>query len=610
MEKKFVIGIDLGTTNSAIAFAQIDDSALNELPVTQVVGPATVGELPVLPSSAYILLDEERNEAFSLPWSAGEVPRQVVGAFARQRGALLPDRLVSSAKSWLCYSHVDRKAPILPWGSSLVGDKLSPFEASRLYLEHLRHSLTYHHPGVDIESSHVVLAVPASFDEAARSLTHEAALSAGWGQVTLLEEPQAAFYAWLNQRGDRWREETQPGDLILVCDIGGGTADFSLIAVAERDGVLVLERMSVGDHILLGGDNMDLALAYALRADLEREGAALDQWQFLSLVHALCEAKEQLFGDPSLEEVPISIPGRGSSLFSSTIRTSLKRSLLEAVVLDGFFPRTEITDWPQGGRGIGIQEFGLPFASDPILSKHLARFLARSWENVRSDQALLSLVQANDAVIGEGFLRPTAVLFNGGVFNAGAIRSRVLELLAHWNGGHPVYEIAASGYDTAVARGALYYGTVARQGKGLRIRAGIARSYYLGLEASMPAVPGYRPPLKGLCLVPQGTEEGSELMLSEREFGLVVGEPVTFRFFSSTTRAGDQIGTVVDDAERRLDETSSLEICLTGQHSQPGEIVPVNLHAIVTEMGTLELWFFHVRSGKRWKLEFNVRGSS
>ena len=343
MGKRFSIGIDLGTSNSAIAVKELSGGAARVIEIPQLVAPGAIASKKLLPSSYYIAHAQEFSPgATKLPWSA-EDAGFVVGEFARERGALAPDRLVSSAKSWLSHRHVDRKAPILPWKSAIQEAKVSPFAASVAYLSHLRAAfvaeLRGRGVGDPIADSQIVLTVPASFDESARGLTHEAAAEAGWGEVTLLEEPQAALYSWLEARGESWRSELQAGDIVLICDVGGGTADFSLVSVQDRNGILELVRISVGEHILLGGDNMDLALAYSLLGNLEAQGHALDQWQFMSLVHAASRAKELLLSDEQLDEVPIAIAARGSSLFAKTISTKLSRDQAYQVLLGGFFPR-------------------------------------------------------------------------------------------------------------------------------------------------------------------------------------------------------------------------------------------------------------------------------
>ena len=610
MTNRFSLGIDLGTSNSAVALTDLESDRTELVEITQVLGPNRVGEKPILPSALYIPHpDEFPRDAFPLPWSNGAGDGPIVGTFARDHGALVPDRLVTSAKSWLSNPHIDPRRPMLPWKSE-VGEKLSAFECSRRYLEHLREGVLCaerrQQREWDLSQGQIVLTVPASFDEVARNLTAEAAEAAGLGKVILLEEPLAAFYAWTAQAGKEWRGQVGPGDIVLVCDVGGGTADFSLIAVTEKGGSLELERISVGEHILLGGDNMDMALAYALKGKLEAGGTAIDAWQFLTLVHAAAKAKIALFENAAIDEAPIAVPSRGSRLIAGTVSATLDRATLTQVILDGFFPLTDVTDLPKEMRRSGLQEFGLPYAFDPAVSKHLARFLARSLANVRASETLGGLVGALDR--SSDVLMPTAVLFNGGVFKAAPIRERVLDLLVAWNGGRAVRELEGFQPDLAVAKGASFYGRNRATGKGIRIRAGAARSYYIGLETSMPAVPGFTPPVKALCVVPQGMEEGSELLIEGQEFGLVTGEPAEFRFFSSEVRSGDAAGQILPDAERELEETSLLEINLPPVDGFPaGQAVPVQINPVVTELGNLELWMKHTNSDRRWKVEFQVR---
>jgi hypothetical protein len=322
-------------------------------------------------------------------------------------------------------------------------------------------------------------------------------------------------------------------------------------------------------------------------------------------VHAASKAKITLFEDSALAEAPIAVPSRGSSLFAKTVSTTLDRDTVEQVVLDGFFARTSIGDVPRESRKGGLQEFGLPYASDPVVSKHIAQFLSRSLQNVKASQKLTALVGTRAAA---EVLIPTAVLFNGGVFKAESIRARVLDLLASWNGGQPVRELQGFEPDLAVARGAAIYGRHRATGKGIRIKAGTARSYYIGLETSMPAIPGYKPPMKALCVVPQGMQEGAELVIEGRDFGLVTGRAAEFRFFSSSVRSGDTPGQTLPDAERDLEDAGLLEVEIPALDDVPaGEVVPVRLSAVVTELGVLELWMKHVKSDRRWKVEFQVR---
>ena len=609
MTARFSLGIDLGTSNCAMALTDLETDQTELLRIAQILSANQSGEKPTLASTLYLPHPEEfAAGSFPLPWYDNGKPG-IVGQFARDHGGLVPDRMVTSAKSWLSNPHVDPKQRTLPWRSDSAEEKLSPFEVSCCYLQHLKNAFlhTVHAQGRpwNLGDGQIVVTVPASFDEVARSLTAEAAEAAGLGHVTLLEEPQAAFYAWTARAGRQWRDAVVPGDIILVCDVGGGTADFSLMAVTDVAGNLELERISVGEHILLGGDNMDLALAYTLQARLESEGKSLDAWQFLTLVHAAERAKITLFEDNDLAEAPIAVPSRGSSLFAKTIATALDRASLSEVVLDGFFAQTALDDLPREARRTGLQEFGLPYASDPVISKHLARFLTRSLQNVKASDRLAALVGLRTN--GQA-LMPTAVLFNGGVFKAARLRARVLDLLASWNGGQAIRELEGFEPDLAVAHGAAIYGRHRATGKGIRIRAGTSRSYYIGLESSMPAIPGFRPPVKALCAVPQGMQEGTELLIEGRTFGLVTGRAAEFRFFSSPARSGDIPGQVLPDAERELEETGLLEVELPALADAPaGQVVPVQIESVVTELGTLELWMKHTNSDRRWKIEFQVR---
>mgnify|MGYP000951986085 CR=1 FL=1 len=609
MQQRFSLGIDLGTSNSAVALSEVDNDQTNIIDVTQVLGPNQIGEKPTLPSALYIPHPDEFPEgAFPLPWPSD--PRSIIGLFARDHGALVPDRLVTSAKSWLSNPHIDPRQRSLPWKSEISEEKLSAFDCSRSYLDHMRESFLFavrnQGKDFDLADGQVVLTIPASFDDIARNLTAEAAEAAGLGKVVLLEEPLAAFYAWTAQAGKDWRAHVRPGDIVLVCDVGGGTADFSLIAISEKDGALDLNRISVGEHILLGGDNMDLALAYALRAKLEADDKSITDMQFLSLTHSAGKAKVAMLEDESMNEFPIAVPTRGSSLLGNTLSTTLDRQTVEQIVLNGFFATTSVDDLPQKARRTGLQEFGLPYAADPVISKHLARFLTRSLENVRSSETLSALVSPE--LRSKSFLAPTAVLFNGGVFKAAALRRRVIELLTAWNEGQPVRELAGHEPDLAVAKGASFYGRNRITGKGIRIKAGASRSYYIGLETSMPAVPGFSPPLKALCVVPQGMEEGSEVVIDARDLALVTGQPADFRFFSSEVRSGDKPGQIIPDAEKQLLEISLIEVNLEAVADIPaGQPVPVQINSVITEVGTLELWMKHTNSDRRWKVEFLVR---
>jgi molecular chaperone DnaK (HSP70) len=597
------IGIDLGTSNCAIA--RVSETGHPEtLPITQAITAGGVGEKSLLPSAIYLPAEGEFPDGGpQLPWS-NKKTNHLLGVFARDRGALQPDRLIVSAKSWLCHPNADRRGPILPWSSTTVEKKLSPLEASRDLLAHLIASLRASHP--DLAIQHPVITVPASFDEVARGLTIEAAELAGLPDATLLEEPQAAFYAWLENQGADWRKQVQSGDLLLVCDIGGGTADFSLIAVTGQDGNLALERVAVGEHLLLGGDNMDLALAHDVSEKLHAAGSTLDEWQFLALVQSVRAAKESLLSDPSLNEVPIAIPTRSRKLVASTLSAKLTREQVEQIVLDGFLPLVEADDMPLLRRAGGLRESGLPYAADAAISKHLARFLTRAKANIDSSPQLLAAVGGPAKTERGPLLIPDAVLFNGGVFNAAPLRHRVLEQLSRW-AERPVRELEGARPDHAVALGAAVYARLRATGHGLRIKSGTARSYYIGMESTAMAVPGRRPATKALCVAPQGMEEGTHREIADREFLLYTGETSEFRFFQSEVRAGDLPGDLLPDANE-LEESAKLEIEIpppAGHH--PGEEIPVHLQARVTELGHLELHFLHKPTGQTWKLEFNVR---
>ncbi len=601
---RYVVGIDLGTTNSALAFADSREAAdeamppIHHLSIPQIVGTNDVGERPVLPSFLYLPAEKEfAAGALDLPWKKkGDA---VVGWFAREHGAKVPGRLVSSAKSWLSHAGVDRKAAILPWAAPEDVKKISPVEASGAYLAHLRDAWAAKVAGKSAEDrlgkQEVLLTVPASFDAAARELTIEAARSAGLVNVTLLEEPQAAFYAWLATNGDSWRQHVKVGDILLVCDVGGGTTDFTLIGVSEQDGDLALNRLAVGEHILLGGDNMDLTLAHAVAATLPDGMEGLDPVQRVALTFACRNAKEDLFSHPDKSSSPVTVLGRGSKVIGGSVKTELTREQVNQVLLDGFFPKCASTDMPVRGRRLGLTEIGLPYAADPAITRHLARFLSRQGGSLHTEG---------------GIVKPSAVLFNGGVFQAEPLRQRVIEVLSSWAGA-AVPALVAADLDLAVAHGAAYYGLVRQGKKGIRIRGGVPRAYYIGIESSAPAVPGVPPPIKALCVVPMGMEEGTEADVPGPEFGLVVGEPAEFRFLGSTVRRDDAIGTVLDRwAPEELQELDPLVTQLGVEDGREGETVPVKLHSHVTEVGTLDLWCESTRGDGRWKLEYNVRESS
>jgi len=608
---RYAIGIDLGTTHSALSYVDLQASDGEQadqgvLPVPQLSAPGTVEALPLLPSFMYLPHpDELAAGELALPWTNGEAA-PVVGEMARSRGAGTPIRLVSSAKSWLSHPSVDRRAAILPTDAPEEVTRVSPLTASTRYLEHLKQAWNATHPDAPFEQQAVTVTIPASFDPAARELTAEAARNAGYGSPTLLEEPQAALYSWIQGSKGAWRKQVKAGDIVLVVDVGGGTSDFSLIAILEREGTLEPHRVAVGDHILLGGDNMDLALAHLVARKLQAGGTQLDAWQMRALTYACRGAKEHLLADANAAAWPIVVPSRGSKLIGGSIRTELTRDEVTAFITDGFFPRVEASARPAVRTRAGLTQIGLPYAQDAAVTRHLAAFLARQ------AGATAELAGFNGTVQPEhSFLHPSAVLFNGGVFKSEILAKRVMDTINDWlymEGSAPARMLEGADLDLAVARGAAYYGH-ARRGGGVRIRGGTARSYYVGVESSMPAIPGMEPPITALCVAPFGMEEGSELELPGQEFGLVVGEQVAFRFFGSTTRRQDRIGEVLEFwGPDELQELNEIQAELPAEGRTPGDVVQVKLHALATESGTLELAAVS-REGQRWKVEFDVRSA-
>ena len=606
---RYTVGIDLGTTHCVLAAVDLTASDGDEVVerielIPQLTAPGAVEERPMLPSFLYLPHpDELRPEDRVLPW--GEPPF-VVGELARAMGGRTPIRLVSSAKSWLCHPGVDRRAAILPVEAPEEVGQISPLQASIRYLEHLRAAWDHQHPDAPLIEQDVVLTVPASFDPAARELTAEAAEAVGLRHLVLLEEPQAALYHWVLATREGWRKQVQLGDIILVIDLGGGTADFSLIAVTERDGSLELVRVAVGEHILLGGDNMDLALAHAVRAKLAEQGIQLDPWQLQGLTHGCRSAKETLLSHGEVEAVPVVVPSRGSKLIGGTLRTELTRDEVSHTLMEGFFPIVEAAARPAARARAALTKLGLPYAQDAAMTRHLAAFLGRQVEATRHLSGFEGRLPEHAS-----FLHPTAVLFNGGVFKAPPLLERTLTVLNGWLAAEdapPARLLEGSDLDLAVALGAAYYGYV-RRGRGVRIRGGTAKSYYVGVESAMPAVPGTEPPMEALCIAPFGMAEGTQAELPSQEVGLVVGEPVRFRFFGSSVRRTDQVGAVLEQwTADEVEELEEIEATLPAEDRQPGEVVPVRLHAAVTEVGTLRLEAVPREGGEAWKVEFDVRG--
>ncbi|HXK01664.1 MAG TPA: Hsp70 family protein, partial [Verrucomicrobiae bacterium] len=566
------------------------------LAIPQLVNPGEVRDEDLLPSFLYLPGSADFPAgAIALPWD--EDRGIVTGRLAQKRGAENVGRLVSSAKSWLSHSGVDRTSGLLPFRAPEGVERISPVAASRRYLEHLREAWDSRMPDAPFEHQQVLVTVPASFDAVARELTLEAAKQAGYKNITLLEEPQAAFYAWIERHAD-WRDRVTVGDLILVVDIGGGTTDFTLIAVTEEKGELALNRVAVGDHILLGGDNIDLALAGAVSQRLAEKGTRLDTRQLQALWNNCRIAKEKLLepGNTAAEHA-VTILGKGTGLVGGTIKATLQRDDIDRVLSEGFLPAVASTDMPAQQRRVGLQELGLPYAADPAITRHLARFLRQ-----QAATAEQGAVRRGPS----GLACPTHVLFNGGVLNADMVRERILNTLNSWlaaEGLVPARALSGEDLMHAVSRGAAYYG-LARAGRGVRIRGGVPRTYYVGIESAMPSIPGFPAPLKALAVVPFGMEEGTDARIPDREFGLVVGQPAEFRFFTSTTRKNDAAGTLIEDLGEELEELSPMEVSF--QAGETSEVVPVSFESVVTETGVLQLWCV-ARDGRRWKLEFNVR---
>lgn len=624
---RYIVGIDLGTTNSVVAYldTQVTDlkhsvtgnsektnderetigiSDIRVFQIPQLTDSGVVHKRDVLPSFLYIKDGHETgSESLNLPWSNPELDTYAVGEFARDRGSEVPQKLIYSSKSWLCNQAVDREAPILPWETSDNVQKMSPVIAASAILNHIKnawnHEIAKGDSSQALENQSIYLTVPASFDAVARELTVKASKIAGLADIVLIEEPQAAFYSWIDCSGDKWRQSVKKGDIVLVCDIGGGTSDFSLIKITEGEkGILELQRVAVGDHLLVGGDNIDFALSYFMAAKLKEQNRKLDAWQMRGLVHSCRKAKENLFGIDATDEYQITILGRGSGLIKGTIKQNISLQDVEKIVLDGFFPVCDLNDKPKSSNVSGIKEFGLSYQADPAITRHLAKFLSTHLDDM-----------------GKPML-PTTVVFNGGVMKSPLIRNRVIEILQKWhdkcvilpdlqNGENiGIREIEAVDFDLSVARGAAYYGQALR-GEGIKIRGGLGKSYYMAIEASMPAVPGIPIPTRALCIAPFGMEEGSHADCRDRLFNLVVGENVKFDIMTSSTRHEDVVGSVVDGWEHMdIVELTSIETLLEGSNEG---FIPITFEVKVTEIGTLEFWACSRDDDRKWRLELNVR---
>ncbi len=613
MKPKYAIGIDLGTTNSMLAYVAIEaeNPTVSILPIPQLTAHSQIESLLALPSFVWIAKSEFADrDAISVSAALGKCPysslnsisgnRIVVGEFARRSAAESPEQCIVAAKSWLCHSAVDRQSAILPWGTDGSFELLSPVQASRLILEHLISAWAVAFPDAPIAEQQVVLTVPASFDLAARELTFVAAREAGLPDGFIaLEEPQAAVYHWIAKTGQHWRRELQAGDEIFVCDVGGGTTDLALIKAEQKDGELSLQRVAVGQHLLIGGDNMDLALAHFSASKFSDAGSKLNAWQSMSLWHTARNAKESLLSGSEQKSYTVSVLGRASKLIGGTVSIELSASEVEEVLIEGFFPFCDSDARPISTSTVGFQEIGLPYEQDTAITRHVAAFLSDN----RSEAAL------------DGDGKRIKLLFNGGVFRSDALRNRLLAVMNNFQEANAMSDagpIAVLGgvedLDAAVASGAAYYAW-SKQNGGVRIRGGTGHSYYVGIETAGLAVPGMPRPLNALCVVPKGMEEGTEVEVPSRDIGLVVGYPASFRFFASANRSDDQVGTLLkhwDDDE--LQETAPMQTELQKDASiGDAKIVPVRFISKITELGMFELWCSQQGGDNEWKLEMNVR---
>ncbi len=589
MPAQYCIGIDLGTTNSVLAFAPLEESEalVAVLPIPQLVAPGAIERHLSLPSFLYLAksLDDPSLQVPGIRNGLG-----IVGEYARRIASDQPDRVVAAAKSWLCNKRVDRQSPILPWESDAA--LVSPIAATTAFLNHLVDAWHAEFADATFSEQRIVLTVPASFDLVAREFTKQAALAAGFPEDFLfLEEPQAALYNWIFSHGQQWRKSLRENDVLLVCDVGGGTTDLTLVQIQAENGELNMNRLAVGNHMLIGGDNMDLALAHIASRQFADKGTRLNAWQSMSLWHSCRQAKESLLrGESAPNSFPLSVLGRGSKLIGGTVSIELDRSTVERTLVDGFFPFVGRDERPVRDGESGFQEIGLPFESDTAITRHVGAFLA---DHLRANE--------------QTPMKLTHLLFNGGVFNSDSFRVQMLQTLASWDeaGKAPVVLGGVEDLDQAVACGAAYYAWTKQRG-GVRIRGGTARSYYVGIETSGPSIPGMARPLQALCVVPQGMEEGTQTDVKSREVGLKVGQRGRFRFFSSTMRKQDAAGTYLKDwDDNELEETSPLEVELSTNEGE--QVVPVRFQSRITELGVFELWCKSTRSDQSWKLELNVR---
>ena len=592
---RYLIGIDLGTTHTVVAAADVSNGAENAQPklfeIEQLIAPGEVAKRPLLPSFRYHpAAGELPEQQLILPWDnqplpGDEIPN-VVGELARELGSRVEGRQIASAKSWLSHDKVDRSAAILPWAAADDVEKISPVIASASYLNHVRCAWNHEHPDAPLEQQTVVITVPASFDEAARALTLQAAELAGYPDVTLLEEPQAVCYDWFHRNRDTAAEQLAQTRLLFVVDVGGGTTDLSLIKVDARDRQLKLDRIAVGDHLMLGGDNVDLALAHQAEARIHGNGRKLSAASLSQLIQQSRKAKELLLGEQPPEAARVTLLGSGARLIGGAKSAEFSRTEVQSLALDGFFPLIAFGEQP-ARRSSAVVEFGLPYAADPAVSRYLSQFLTQHQGSCRS---ALGVSEPEQAI-------PDAVLFNGGVFRSAALKARALALLSHWR-SQPVTELPNAHPDLAVAFGAVAF-ALARQTSSLKIGGGSARSYFLQVQTG-------KGEHKGVCLLPKGTEEGTEIALDEHRFALRLNQPVQFHLSAYSGDNAFGPGELVDLDDDRFLPLPPLVAALDTDSTESE--VPVTLITRLTEVGTLDI---HCRSeahpAQRWKVEFQLR---
>ncbi|MGM0488786.1 MAG: Hsp70 family protein, partial [Planctomycetota bacterium] len=579
--------------------------------VPQLISPGVIEQRDALPSFHYQPVASEAGDGLlKLPWQT-ENPAGVVGVYAREQGGKAPGRLIASAKSWLCHSGINRTADVLPWQGAADVDRLSPVQASARILQHIREAWDARFPDAPLAEQDIILTLPASFDEIARELTVEAAAEAGLARVVLLEEPQAAFYSWVYRHGEDWHQRVQAGQTILVCDIGGGTSDFTLIRVradsspadGERSGEdssggrVQFHRIAVGDHLILGGDNLDLALARHLERELSGgERLASHQWDVL--VQSCRRVKEELLDAEAAEQLTVNLPGTGARLIGGGLQVEVRRDDVRRLLVDGFLPHVALDDKPMA-RQSGFQEFGLPYAADPAITKYLASFLrAHRFDEV--DEVDVQDEQGPDAG-----LRPDVLLFNGGFFESPLLRERLVSCVASWyrRDAEDSWTPRLLDYgrlDLAVAHGAAYYGMV-RRGEGVRIVANLARSYYIGVESDPPAA---------VCLVPGNAKPGQDIILEDRTFHLLISEPAEFPLWISSTRLTDKPGQLVPIDREQMTPLPPIRTVLKARSRRERGTLPVRLHARLNEIGTMDLWCTAVDRDRSWRLQFDVRSAT